>query len=83
VAAGEVEMIVAVVPSIVGAQGVELAGVFPAELQTYIGFAAAVSSNAREAEAAQAVIELLTSPKARALYKSRGMEAGAPERTGT
>lgn len=50
VASGELEFVVAAVPTILGAPGVELVGPFPSELQTYISFTAGVSSGAKEPE---------------------------------
>jgi molybdate transport system substrate-binding protein len=79
VAAGEIEIIVAVVPGIVAAPGVDLAGSFPAELQTYISFAAGLSTSAQEPEAAQALSRFLTSPSAIAVIKAKGMEPGTPQ----
>jgi molybdate transport system substrate-binding protein len=79
VAAGEIEIIVAVVPGIVAAPGVDLAGSFPAELQTYISFAAGLSTSAKEPEAAQALSRFLTSPSAIAVIKAKGMEPGTPQ----
>lgn len=78
VASGETEMIVAVVPSIITATGLELAGLFPAELQTYTTFSAAVSVTSKEPDVARAVISLLTSPAAGSIYKSQGLQIGAP-----
>jgi len=78
VASGEVEIIVAVVPGIVAAPGVELVGPFPPELQTYISFAAGVSTGAKESEVAQALIKFLTSPEAVDVIKAKGMEPGTP-----
>lgn len=79
VAAGEIEIIVAVVPGIVATPGVDFAGSFPAELQTYISFAAGVSTGAKEPQAAQALSKFLTSPSAIAVIKEKGMEPGAPQ----
>jgi len=78
VASGELEFVVAAVPTILGAPGVELVGPFPSELQTYISFTAGVSSGAKEPEAAQALINLLTSPAGAVVIKSKGMEPGTP-----
>jgi len=78
VASGETEMLVAVVPSIVSAPGVELAGSFPSALQTYTTFAAAVSSKSKETDGARAVILLLTSPAAQAIFRTQGMGIGMP-----
>jgi molybdate transport system substrate-binding protein len=78
VASGEVEIVVAVVPGIVAAPGVELVGPFPPELQTYISFAAGVSTGAKEPEVAQALIKFLTSPEAVDVIRAKGMEPGTP-----
>lgn len=75
---GEVEIVVAVVPGIVAAPGVQLVGPFPSELQNYVGFAAGVSTSAKEPEAAQALIKFLTSPAVVPVIKAQGMEPGAP-----
>jgi molybdate transport system substrate-binding protein len=78
VASGEIEIVVAPVPGIVAAPGVELVGPFPSELQTYISFTAGVNTGAKEPEAAQAFIKFLTSPGALTVIKAKGMEPGTP-----
>jgi molybdate transport system substrate-binding protein len=78
VASGELEFIVAAVPTIIAAPGVELVGPFPSELQTYISFTAGASTRAKEPGAAQALIKFLTSPAAVATIKAKGMEPGTP-----
>jgi ABC-type molybdate transport system substrate-binding protein len=47
-------------------------------LQLYIRFAAGVGTNAKEAEAAKALIKFLTAPAAVPVIKAKGMEPGAP-----
>jgi molybdate transport system substrate-binding protein len=74
VAAGEVEIIVAVVPGILAAPGVDFAGSFPPELQNYVGFAAGVSTSAKAPEAAEALIKFLVSPSSAAVLRARGLE---------
>jgi molybdate transport system substrate-binding protein len=54
--------------------GVELAGVFPTELQSYVVQTAGVSANAKEPEAAKALIKLLTAEDSAAVIKAKGME---------
>jgi molybdate transport system substrate-binding protein len=54
--------------------GVELAGVFPAELQSYVVQTAGVSANAKEPDAAKALIKLLTAEESAAVIKAKGME---------
>ena len=73
-AAGEVDIIVAVVPGIVAAPGVELAGAFPPELQDYVAFAAGISTNAKSSDAAQDLIKFLATPFAIDVLKSKGFE---------
>ena len=57
------------------APGVELAGPFPAELQQELVFSAAVAADSKEADAAKAFIEFLTTPAATAVIKAGGMNA--------
>jgi molybdate transport system substrate-binding protein len=79
VVAGELDAIVGAVPSILAAPGVDLAGAFPHELQTYIPFAAAVNAGSKEPAAAQAFIKFLTSPAAANVLRAKGLEAGPPK----
>jgi molybdate transport system substrate-binding protein len=77
VAAGEAEMAVVAISNIMEV-GLDLVGPLPSELQRYISFAAGVSPSAKETEAAEALIKLLTTPAAIAAIKAKGMEPGAP-----
>lgn len=71
---GEAEMVVVVMPRMSGVPGIDIAGPLPAELQTYIGFAAGVSTAAKEPDAAQALVRFLSSPEAAAVLKAKGIE---------
>jgi molybdate transport system substrate-binding protein len=75
VAKGEAELGV-FLTNVLMAPGVELAGSFPADLQQELVFTAAVASEAREADAAQAFIHFLTTPAAAAIIKAGGMNPG-------
>jgi molybdate transport system substrate-binding protein len=74
VASGKAELLVTLISEIMSAKGMELAGPLPKEFQTYVAFAAGVSSNAKNAEAAKAAVKFLTGSKAAADYKAKGME---------
>ena len=75
VAKGEAELGVFLVNVLI-APGVELAGSFPAELQQELVFTAAVAADSKEAEAAKAFINFLTTPAAAAVIKAKGMKPG-------
>jgi molybdate transport system substrate-binding protein len=74
---GEAEMIVVTMSVIVGGAA-ELVGPVPAELQFYNGFAAGVSANAEQAEAARGLLKALTAPEAAAAIRAAGMAPGKP-----
>jgi molybdate transport system substrate-binding protein len=71
---GKAEILITLISEIKSAKGLELAGPLPKEFQSYVSFAAAVSPNAKNAEAAKAAVKYLTGPKAAAAYKAKGME---------
>ena len=58
------------------AQGVELAGPFPGELQNDLLFTAAVAADTKEADAAKSFIAFLRTPDAAAVIKAKGMNPG-------
>jgi molybdate transport system substrate-binding protein len=74
VARGEADMVVVVATRITGVAGVDLVGPIPDELQTKIGFAAALSASAKEPDAAKALIRFLTAPEAKATLRANGVE---------
>ncbi len=74
VAQGEVELVVVVASRISGVPGVELVGLIPQELQTWIGFTAGVGSGAREPEAAREMIRFFTAPAAALVLRAMGVE---------
>jgi molybdate transport system substrate-binding protein len=74
VAEGKADLVVTLIPEIKFFPGVELVGPVPAELQSYVNFAAGVATNARDAEAAKALVQFLTSPAALPILKAKGME---------
>jgi len=49
----------------------------PAEVQNYTVFSSGILSNAKQAEAARALVRYITSPQAGVVYRKRGMEPAA------
>ena len=74
VAAGKGDLAMTLISEILPVDGVELLGPLPAEFQSYVSFAAAVSVDARNAEAGKALIEFLAGPSVAPTYKAKGME---------
>lgn len=74
VVAGETELAVNLIPPILEERGVAFAGPLPAELQSYIGYAAGISSASAQPGAAKAFIDFLVGPDARPVLTARGME---------
>jgi molybdate transport system substrate-binding protein len=58
------------------AEDAELAGPLPAELQLYTIFAIAVATDAKQPDAAKALIRFLTAPAAVTVLKAKGLEPG-------
>ena len=74
IASGEVEIGFQQVSELSQYEGVDYVGPLPAEVQNYTTFSSGVLSNAKEAEAARALVRYITSPQAGAVYRKRGME---------
>lgn len=73
VARGEAELAVQQVSELKAVAGIDYAGPLPAEVQHVTHFAAGISASAREPHAARRLIELLTSPSARAIIAEHGL----------
>jgi molybdate transport system substrate-binding protein len=74
IANGEAEIGLHQISEIMPVKGVTLVGPLPAEIQNYTTYAAGVSAEAKEGDAARALIKLLAGPAADPVLKSRGME---------
>ena len=74
VAEGKAEFGLTQISEILPIAGVELAGPFPKDIQEYTVFPGAVSANAKEAEAAKALLKYLTAPDAAKAMKAKGLK---------
>ena len=74
VAAGEVELAIAGIPTLLSVRGVQLVGPLPAELQSWFVNTAGVSAAAKQPDAAKALIKHLATPEAAAVLTAKGME---------
>jgi molybdate transport system substrate-binding protein len=74
VANGEAEIGMTQISEILPYAGAELVGPLPAEIQLTTSFAAGIASNAKQAAAAQALINFLKSPAAAAVIKTKGLD---------
>jgi molybdate transport system substrate-binding protein len=76
VAKGEIELGMVVSTQILTTKGVVLVGPLPPELQSYITFFGAISSDSPAPDAAKSLIDFLKGPIALPVMKSQGMEPG-------
>ena len=74
IASGEVEIGFQQVSELSQFEGVDYVGPLPAQVQNYTVFSSGILSNAKQAEAARALVRHITSPQAGAVYRKRGME---------
>jgi molybdate transport system substrate-binding protein len=74
IASGEAELGLHQISEILPVKGVKLVGPLPAEIQNYTTYAAAVGADAKQPDAARALIKLLAGPAAESVLKARGME---------
>jgi molybdate transport system substrate-binding protein len=74
IANGEAELGLHQISEILPVKGVKLVGPLPAEIQNYTTYAAAIGTEAKQPDAARALIKLLTGSPAESVLKARGME---------
>jgi molybdate transport system substrate-binding protein len=79
VAKGEIDIAVITLANIVGVQGVEIAGLLPRDMQHYTVYTSGLATDAKNAEAAVALLELLMSPETTPLIEAAGMERVPPK----
>jgi molybdate transport system substrate-binding protein len=73
VARGEAEIGFQQVSELIHVKGVDFVGPLPAELQPGFSFAGAVTANAKEPDAAMALLKFLSSPDADAVITKAGL----------
>jgi molybdate transport system substrate-binding protein len=74
VVSGEAEIAVQQTPEIMAVPGVDYVGPLPAEIQNIAVNAGGIFTDAKEPQLAQALLDLLQSPVAAAVFKARGLE---------
>lgn len=78
VGAGEIEVGLGPLSEIPLVPGVQVAGPYPASLQTYLIFSGGVSVASQDATAARSLLKFLTSPAAAPAYRASLMEPASP-----
>jgi molybdate transport system substrate-binding protein len=71
---GKSQYILTLVSEILPAPGVELVGPLPADVQSYVNFAAGVSAKTAHAKETEALVQYLKSPAAAPVFKAKGLE---------
>jgi molybdate transport system substrate-binding protein len=74
IAKGEAEIGIHQISEILPVKGIVLVGPLPAEIQNYTVYAAGLGANAKEADAAKALLKALSGPAAAEVLKAKGME---------
>lgn len=74
VARGQADMAVQQIPELLPVDGVDFVGPLPDELQLYTVFSAGVSAACIVEDAAEGLIDALTTPAAAALFNAKGLE---------
>ena len=74
VAEGDAEIGVTAIATLIATPGVDIVGPLPSEIQSYVFFAGAISTNAGVPDVARDLIKFLTGPTAIPVIRSKGME---------
>jgi molybdate transport system substrate-binding protein len=72
----EVEIGIQQLPELMAVPGIDIVGPLPPDVQIMTVFSAGLSANAKNVEGGNALIHFLTTPKAVAVIKAKGMEVG-------
>jgi len=71
---GEAELAVQQKPELLHVAGAEIVGLLPGDLNVVTEFAAAIMTGSKSGEAGKALIEMLQSPEAIAVFRSKGLD---------
>jgi molybdate transport system substrate-binding protein len=71
---GEAEIGIQQMSELMAVSGIKVVGPLPAELQSVTTFTGGIPSNASHAEAGHALLQFLTTPAAKSVIKSKGLE---------
>jgi len=71
---GEAEIGIQQMAELMAVAGVDIVGPLPRDLQSVTPFVAAVTTDANDPEAARGLIRFLTTPEAKAVIKSKGLQ---------
>lgn len=74
VAAGKAEVAVQQIPELMAVPGVELVGPLPHEVQATTVSAAGIFAGSKQAEAARALLDFLSTPASASVLKAKGLE---------
>jgi molybdate transport system substrate-binding protein len=74
VSSGEAEIGLQQVSELMSNPNVDVIGMLPADLQQITIYSAGITTSAREADAARALIKALTAPSAKPIFKSKGLD---------
>ena len=78
VANGEAEIGVHIIQELMPVAGIDLVGPLPGDLQDTIVFSAAIMTGAKDAAAANALVDFLRTPESAKVIKAKGMEPTTP-----
>ena len=71
----EVEVGIQQLPELMAVPGIDIVGPLPPDIQNMTVFSAGLSTAAKNADGAKALIKFLATPAAKAVIKSKGLEA--------
>jgi molybdate transport system substrate-binding protein len=72
----EVEIGIQQLPELMAVPGIDIIGPLPPDIQSMTVFSAGLSTAAKNADGAKALITFLTTPAAKAVFRSKGMDVG-------